>query len=113
MVTDRAGDADTRGIRRAIPSPGSPHCAAGRRLRSVRLARQIDAKHGAHSGRALHVDLAVMETDNVLHDREPETRPALLARASLVDAIETLEDAREIGGGNAGSRVLDFDERTG
>src|SRR5689334_2179720 len=64
---------------------------------------------GAHAGRALRTDLAAVRLDEVLHDGEPEPRTARLARATGVDAVEALEDARQVLGGDAAPRVAHAD----
>src|SRR5688572_19481321 len=77
---------------------------------SVRLGKP----HREGRSDSLHahdVDLPVEGLDEVLHDGEAEPRPPELARARLVDAVEPLEDAREVFLGYAHSRVLDVDPR--
>src|SRR5262245_59265639 len=69
--------------------------------------------HG--EGRALaldagHAHLALHAQDQVLHDREPQARPAGGARARLVDAVEALEDPVEVAARDADARVLHRDQ---
>jgi hypothetical protein len=47
---------------------------------------------------------------DVLDDREAEARAAHFAAAAAVDAVEALEDARDVFGGDADAVVADFDE---
>ena len=47
-----------------------------------------------------------MGLHNVLDDGEAEAGAAGFARARLVDAVEALEDALQVLGGNAGAEVL-------
>src|SRR5678809_1382525 len=68
-------------------------------------ARQLEAEDAARAGAARDGDDAVVEREDVLHDREAEARASLLPRARLVHAVEPLEDALEVGLGDAVSRV--------
>src|SRR5437773_6510559 len=56
--------------------------------------RNLETKGAALAGRTLHRDRAAMKLHDMLHDREPEPRSALLARARLVHAVEAFEDPR-------------------
>ena len=49
--------------------------------------------------------LTAVQQDGILDDGEAEPRPAHVATAALVDAIEALEDARQMLGGDADAVV--------
>ena len=51
-----------------------------------------DGERGAGADLARDVDLSAECLDIVLDDREPQARPAVLARARLVYSVESLED---------------------
>src|SRR5437867_9627187 len=70
--------------------------------------RDGEAEHAALAGRAAHPDLAAVERDDVLDDRQPQAGSALLARAGLVDSIEALEDPGLVFGRDAGTGIGDF-----
>src|ERR1043166_3390594 len=70
-----------------------------------RRGRDLEAERAPLPHAALHPHRAVVERHRVLHNREPEPGAALLARARLVDPVEALEHAREVGGGDAGPGV--------
>src|SRR5579862_405979 len=63
------------------------------------------------AGRALDADVAAHGLDEVLDDREPESRAAHVARAAAVDAIEALEQTRLMARLDARARVDDLDAR--
>ena len=54
---------------------------------------------------ALDRHLAAHGLDHVLDDRQTEAGPTELARATRVDAVEALEDARQVLGGDARAGV--------
>ena len=58
--------------------------------------RQHDGEHRAALGPVLGADLSALQLDEMLCDREPESGAARIARARFVDAVEALEDARQI-----------------
>ncbi len=60
---------------------------------------------------ALQLDDPVQRVDEVPDDGETEPGAAHLARAALVDAVEALEDAVVLVGGDAEARIDDFEER--
>src|SRR5437762_3223341 len=73
------------------------------------LARARRRQRGAN-GRPLALDaverqLRAVREHEVVDDGGPEPGAAELARARLVDAIEALRDARQIGAGDADTRV--------
>ena len=51
-----------------------------------------------------------MRQDDVLDDRQPQARPPLLAAAGLVDAVESLEQPRQVLRGDAAALVLDAND---
>src|SRR5262245_61871790 len=59
----------------------------------------------AFAGPALDLDPPAVRADDVLHDREPEAGPALVAAAPLVHPVEALEDPRQVLGGDPLARV--------
>ena len=64
-------------------------------------------KAGADADLALDPDAAAMHFDEVLGDGEAETGAARFAGASGVHAVEALEDAGLVGGGNADAGIRD------
>ena len=52
-----------------------------------------------------------IDCDQVLDDREAQPGAAQLAAAGLVDAVEPLEDARQVVAGDADAGVGDLDAR--
>ena len=58
---------------------------------------------------AFRVDLASVEVDDPLRDRETESRAAVARRACRVGAVETLEDARSVSIGDPGTFVEHLD----
>ena len=50
-------------------------------------------------------DAAAMKTRQFLHEREPDARAFVRAGARVLDAVEALEDARQVGVGNADAGV--------
>ena len=48
-----------------------------------------------------------MELDQLLHQRQPDAGPLLRAPARVLDPVEPLEDAVDLLGRNADSRVAD------
>src|SRR5580658_10372559 len=51
-------------------------------------------------------DAPAVRLHDVLHDRQPQTRPAGVTRARLVDPVETLKDAVEMLESDALAEVL-------
>ena len=47
--------------------------------------------------------------DHVLHEREPQAGAAAFAAARAVDAVEALEEARQVLGGDSRAGVGDLD----
>jgi len=65
----------------------------------------MEADGGSAPNRALGANRAAVRLDQVSNDREPESRSTFVARASRVDAIESLEDSAEVLGRNAAASV--------
>ena len=64
----------------------------------------------AASGRAtLSPDHAIMEFDDVLANREPQTKSTLLPRQSCIHAVEAVEDPVKVFSGNAQPIIADTD----
>src|SRR5262247_4690117 len=82
---------------------------AGLRLGNGGFRRKDEANGGPATERALRGDLAAVRFDEVLHDGEAETGASLLAGAAGIDAVEPLEDAGEVLGGDSGAVVGDRD----
>src|SRR5207249_11929614 len=101
---------------RSLEPPVVPRRRAHERLamnrrqkpRSRSAPGNLETERAALAGAAPHQHLAAVERDGVLHDREAESGPALLARARLVDAVEAFEDAREILRRDPRAGVLDL-----
>src|SRR6185437_493020 len=58
--------------------------------------REREPKSGAAARDAVDADRPAHRLDEVLDDRETEARPAHVARTSAVDAVEALEQARQV-----------------
>ena len=74
------------------------------------LPRQVDGEDGPAPRAVGGADAAAVQLDQVLDDGEAEAGAAgiaLAAGARLVDAVEALEDARQVGVGNAAALVGD------
>src|SRR5262249_58486783 len=86
-----------------------PRCPTRRRsVCGAPSARgQREAHRRALTERAVDVKLATMGLDQMLHDREPEPGPADLPGPVLVDTVEALRDAREVGRWDPDPRVAD------
>src|SRR5579884_2108396 len=82
----------------------------GRSLRGFGTDRQNQSECGAFAHLAFHLHSSVHTLNRMLHDGETESGPAHFARASLIHAIETLEDARQVFGRNTDARVGDGDK---
>lgn len=65
---------------RSVPPP----------LLGLRLKRYPHGERAALAGARLHVDLAAVGRDDVMNDRQPQARPALLADARVVGPEEAL-----------------------
>src|ERR1700677_2553709 len=70
---------------------------------------QVDGKPGARADPACHIDLAVDRLHQVLYYRQAQPGSAQLAAPRLVDPVETFEDARQVGPGDANASVGDLD----
>lgn len=62
---------------------------------------------GASTKLAFGLDVPAVCFHEMFDDRKPESGSAFLARATGVDSIESLEDAGQMIGGNAGSGITD------
>ena len=56
---------------------------------------------------ALDRDIAAVKTRQFLHERQADARAFVRAGSRVLDAMEALEDAGQIGVGNADARVRD------
>src|SRR5262249_13062998 len=79
-------------------------------LRSAK--RELDREACAALGRIVDGDRAPMELDELLGDREAETRPSDLTGRSPVELAEALEDRLPIFGPNARPAVRDAEDRS-
>src|SRR5260221_3529439 len=83
----------------------------GGRQRSVtatlrlRNSGEVQADGRAVSQGAFGFGPPAVGLHEMLDDREPEPRTPLMTRAPVVDAVEPLEDSRQVLGGNAAPRV--------
>src|SRR6185312_14446749 len=75
------------------------------------LVREIQDDSGSAPELALRVHAPAVRFHEMLHDRQAESCAAFLAGATGVDAVEPLENAGQLIGGNAGSRIGDPDQR--
>ncbi len=71
---------------------------AARRGRLARLGARVDGREDDAEGRAaprraLELDAAVVGSDDVLDDGQPEAAPVAHPREAVVDAVELVEDA--------------------
>src|SRR6266702_1731248 len=70
---------------------------------------QTDRELAALAEHTAGADRAVQGLHEMLDDGQPEPGAAQLARPGLVDAVEPLEDARQVGLGDADAGILDFE----
>src|SRR5260370_20334558 len=73
---------------------------------------EVEKEGSAASQLTFRFDAAAVRLDEVLHDGKAQSRAALLPRAARVNAIEPLENARQMVGGDAAAGVGDTDEDT-
>src|SRR6266850_5678977 len=70
----------------------------------------VEQDGGAATQLAFRLDPAPMGLDEVLDDRQTESRASFLARAPRVNAVEALENARQVVGRYSRPGVRDPDE---
>ena len=80
--------------------------------RQARPDRASNARKGEAEGRLFaragsDEDISAVEADDVLDDGKAEARAAERAAARLVHAVETLEEMRQVLGGDADAEVRD------
>lgn len=75
--------------------------SSGQRRGSVPVQRQAEGKGGACPWRTLCPDLPPVHLDDALGDSQPQPRPAGGASARAVSPVKSLEDVRQILGGDA------------
>jgi hypothetical protein len=83
--------------------------AFGRKVR--RSERDADAERRPLPLAAVHVDLPAVHPHELVHEREPNAGALVASRARPLDAIETLEEARQLVGGDADAGVGDLEHR--
>ena len=108
---DSASGEGSRGS--VVVSSGGP-CARRRRhdLHPVRPPERDRHRHrGAHTGLAGRADLAVVQPDELAHQRQADAAALAGARAGALDAVEALEQARQLVGGHPDTGVLDVQDR--
>src|SRR6266849_3581279 len=71
--------------------------------------RQRETEGGSLTFRALDVDAAAVSGDRPVGERQAQTGPALLARPSLVDPVEALEDPLAMHERNPGTLIDNVD----
>ena len=69
--------------------------------------RDRDGEGAARDRDALDIDRAAVQLDQLLHQREADAGAFMGAAARALDAVEALEEARELCRGNAGAGVAD------
>src|SRR5204863_1778720 len=77
------------------------------------LSREVQQDCGAATDFAFGFDAPAVSLHEVLHDRESQSRATLLTRPSGIHAVESLEDAGQVIGGNAAARITHTDEQVG
>src|ERR1700676_1769459 len=70
---------------------------------------KFDEKLGTLTQSAMYLDRSAHLLHCMFDDGQAKARAAHFARACLIGAIKTLEDARQIFGGNADTSVADED----
>ena len=70
----------------------------------------MNGERAADAERAVDGDAAVMGLHDVLDDGQPQAGAAQLAAASAIDAVEALEDARQVLGRDAAAAICDVDQ---
>ena len=69
----------------------------------------MDGEDAAFARRAFDIDAALMGLDDVLDDGQAEAGAAELAAAGAIDAVEALEEARQVLRGDAAAAIADVD----
>ena len=69
--------------------------------------RNRDGERGTFADRALHADRSAVQLDQLVDQRKTYAAALVAATASALDAVKTLEHARQSLGGNAGAGVPD------
>jgi len=62
---------------------------------------------------AIDFDSGAMRNADGAHDRQPESRAPVRARASFIDAVEAVENVRQRGGGYADAGIPDLERLEG
>ena len=88
------------------PRPGTLGLGEG----GDRSGRQVDRERAADAERAFDGHAAAMRLHDVLDDRQAQAGAAELAAAGPIDAVEPLEDPREVLGGDAAAAIGDGDQ---
>jgi hypothetical protein len=102
----RHSPAPTCGRRRHGACPPTATRPVGRLARfGRRRERQAHREGGAAADHAGHVDSPLVCPRDPVDDRQPESRPARIARSRRVGAIETLEEVRQVFGRDPDTRV--------
>ncbi len=99
---ERRGAAGARGPR------GRGRChldAIGGQMGVATRQRHPEGRPGSRT--ALDLDTSAVQPHELLHEREPDAGPFVRARAGALDAVKPLEEAANLGLGDAGSRVAD------
>src|SRR6266853_3567310 len=71
------------------------------------IGRELEPERAAFSHLAIDADAASVQLNRVLHDREPQARPAQGPRPPLVDPVKSLEEPRQMLGLDAPAGVGD------
>src|SRR5439155_27273736 len=90
-----------------MPVAGQQVMTAGLRL----CNEEVQQDCGASTELALCFDAAAMGLDQVLDDCQAEAGAPFMAGPARVDSIESLEDPRQVIGGDAGAGVADSHDR--
>ena len=99
-----------RSSRTRAPESASTPPEVGRRCSS---RGKDDAERAPLSLLALELDASAVALDGPERDGQAEPGASLVARSSAVDAVEALEDPREVGLGDSRALVRDLDHRAG
>src|SRR6266496_2945072 len=95
--TERKGSVTTR----------SPACCVGNQFLTVRSVTQEDCDGCSDAQSTVGADRTAMSLNQMLHNRQAETRSSCLTRSAAVGAVETLEDPRQMLRRNPAASVAD------
>jgi len=82
--------------------------AVGREMR--RAERQANREGASKAGGACHLDRAAVEPDQFPHQGEADARAFVRAALRILDPVEALKDARQLGFGDADTSIAHLED---